>query len=309
MRWGDRIWEVVSVDALEGAAVRYVLAPWPDHSAIRVIATYDAAAEDRRISERRSDTTGVFLRPGVALLSPLLGHLPAPAQKRIEARYAVSGVAMTVVSAAPLLLAGLAGGLSAIAGAFGAPPLFSWTPGPLLSAYLVVESSVRVFQAWIQGEPMGSLPGFLLWRLAHVRAPAAAAPEAGRAGEIGRAAHDPVGDPERDRFSILEPLWSLLRPEEQDRLRDRFGFEALRWGRVTAATLFAVGAANVLASAAALAGGLAGALDVIWLAAGLALCAEQVVRWRENRNGRPRGSVLGWIVRPLARRLLSNRPN
>ncbi len=154
---------------------------------------------------------------------------------------------------------------------------------------------------------MGSLPGFLLWRLAtalsKTRAPAPGEKPVDADGSSG------VRHSHRDRFLVGEPLWSLLPAADQDLLRSRFGFEALRWGRVTAATLFVVGAANALASAAAFAAGLGGVVDGLWLAAGLALCGEQVFRWGENRLERPRGSALGWIVRPLARPLLSPRPN
>jgi hypothetical protein len=219
---------------------------------------------------------------------------------------------MTVVSAVPWLIVGATGGLSAMAETFGAPPLFAWVPGPFVSAYLVFESGLRIFQASIQGQPMGSLAGVLLFRLAHVFLPATgpAAPEKA-AGQSFRSAASPP-DPESeilDRFRIGEPLWALLPAGEQEKLRHRFGFEAVRWGRVTAATLFLVGAANALASTVSVAAGRADVSDVAWLAAGLFLCAEQVARWRALRNGRPRGSVLGWIVRPLARPLLSPRSN
>ncbi|MEO8431616.1 MAG: hypothetical protein ABI592_08915 [Acidobacteriota bacterium] len=317
------------MDALEGTAVRYVLAPWPEHSAIRVIVTYDADTEARRIAERAATQTTVRARPAVLLLSPLLGHLPAALQKEVEARYAVSAVLMTIASAAPLFLLGAAGGVSAIARVAGAPPLYPWLPGPLISAYLALESSLRLYQAWAQSEPMGSLPGLLLGGVARAAldippAPAppptsgaAAASVSQTAGDPATAAGDEVPEsesppddpPGRDRFLILEPLWSLLTVAEQDFLFHRYGFEALRWGRVTAATLFVVGIANALASLASIAAGVAGLIDALWLAGGLALCVEQAARWRANRRGDLRGSVLGWIVRPLARPLLSPRPN
>ena len=80
--------------------------------------------------------------------------------------------------------------------------------------------------------------------------------------------------------------------------------ETLRWSRMTALVLLAVGGLNVIASVAKIAAGIGGVADFAWLVAGSAISIEQVARLREVARGRPAGSVLGAVVRPLARDLL-----
>jgi hypothetical protein len=106
---------------------------------------------------------------------------------------------------------------------------------------------------------------------------------------------------------MLEALLGLLSADEQNRLDLRFGMETLRWTRITAIVLLAVGALNVIASAANLAAGIGRFGDFLWLIAGAALSVEQIGRLREVSRGRPAGSVLAAFVRPLARGLLPPR--
>jgi hypothetical protein len=173
-----------------------------------------------------------------------------------------------------------------------------------LAVYLDAESGLRLGAAFVLQKPFGSLPGTLLyeiWRIAMGRPPVSPS--------TFRGAPASPDQNLQDRFRMLEIFLSLLSPEEQELLERRFGMETLRWGKVTALLLLAVGGLNVIASLGTVASGAVGVGDVVWLVAGAALSAEQILRLREIGRGRPAGSVLGALVRPLARPLLvSDRP-
>jgi hypothetical protein len=154
--------------------------------------------------------------------------------------------------------------------------------------------------AFLLARPIGSLPGTLLyeiWRIARGLPPVSDASFRGLRAPPQQALHD--------RFRMLEPLFALLSRPEQESLELRFGLEVLRWGKITAIILLAAGALNALASAALFAAGKGSFADLLWLVAGAAISIEQVVRLREISRGRPAGSVLGALVRPLASGLLS----
>ena len=314
IRWETDLFEVVDAVAHADGTVRYRLEPWPDRHAVRAIRTYDAASEAGRTAERAEHSKRVAWRRLAIGLSPLLGHLPGPVQDRMESEFGAPAVAMTVVSALPLLALGLVSALFTLAEAYGRG-FAQGMPGmenpgraiphllPLpLALYLLVESGIRLGVAFLQARPIGSLPGTLLyevWRSAR-----------------GLPAVSPVSfrglapTPERallDRFRMLEPLLALLSTAEQELLERRFGMDTLRWSRITALILLVAGASNVAASLANLAGGVARLGDFLWLLAGAAVSIEQVGRLREVARGRPAGSVLGAFVRPFSGDLLEPR--
>ncbi len=302
VRWHDAIYEVVEANPLATGAVRYRLAPWQDRHAIRVIERYDASSEAARGTERVRRNDSVRERRLAILFSPLIGHLPGPVQERLESEIGAPALAMTVISAAPIFVLGILGLLSYILGVFGAAPLFHPAPPLLLSIFFASESAVRIGSAWIAGHPMGSVAGTALYR--------AVAALRGRGTPISRAVARPsAGLTDQDLFRLLEPALSLLPRMDQQRLERRYDFAWRKWGLITAALLFAVGALNVLAAAAAFAGDVAGTSEVVWIFLGTALSVEQGLRWRDISRGRPRGSVLGVAVRPFAARLLgADRP-
>jgi hypothetical protein len=108
-----------------------------------------------------------------------------------------------------------------------------------------------------------------------------------------------------DRFQMLEPMLSLLSASEQELLARRFDFEPVRWGRITTAVLLLVAGGNTAVSLMNLAAGSFGIADVLWLPIGGFLTLEQIRRWRRLKAGIPSGSVLGALVRPLAKPLLA----
>jgi len=299
VRWDAELFEVVEVLAAADHSVRYRLEPWDSRHAIRVVETYDAASEENREREQDRRRTAVRLRPLSWLLAPLFGHLPGAVQERMEGEFGAPARAMTILSALPLFVLGA---YSLFASRFrleflllgGDPPLLVWMADhPGLSLYLAVESGVRLAVAVGQGNPMGSLAGVVayeVWlRLRHRKAPAPTRAAAGR--PRWKTA---------DSFKMLEPLLSLLTPAEQESLERRFGFDCLKWGRRGAWLLLVVAALNLVISAGALAQGRAGFWDLFWLAAGAYLAAEQIARLGQLRRGKPAGSILAAVVRPLA---------
>ena len=115
-------------------------------------------------------------------------------------------------------------------------------------------------------------------------------------------AADPLQE-DFDRFHVLEPALSFLASAEQAALTDRFGFDGLKWGRISAIfILVAVGPFAVSA--------LLGFLlvpqtsDLFFLAFAGGLSIEQVFRLFKVAAKRPAPSILRVLVRPAARRLL-----
>ena len=298
VRWESEIFEVVEVVAAAGHGVRYRLEPWDPRHAMRVVEAYDEAAERARQGEQTRRRNAVRLRLFSWILAPALGHLPGPVQQRMEGDFGAPARAMTILSALPLFVLGAYGLLASRLAALGGGSLSApWlVEHPALCAYLVLESGVRLVAAFLMGTPMGSLPGVLgyeVWRRIRKDAPQppAAAPERSR----WKAA---------DSYRMLEPLLALLTPAEQEHLERRFDFDALKWGRRGAVLLLVLAALNLVISAGALAEGRDGFWDVFWIAAGTYLLAEQIVRLRRLGSGRPAGSVLAAVVRPLARGIL-----
>ncbi|HWZ85965.1 MAG TPA: hypothetical protein VN032_07190 [Thermoanaerobaculia bacterium] len=284
--------------------MRYRLAPWEDVHAIRRMERYDAASEEAREGERR-DRRHDAAKGGLSiLLAPLSGLLPAAIQKKMERDFGTPAVLTTVASAAPLFLVGMLGlvrFLMRMAGASLAVP--GWlAPAAVVAAYLFGESALRLASAIGAGEPMGSLPvvlGAAAWQA--LRAPRGA-PPAEPGPEMPPADEEHARD--RELFHMLEPVLALLASNDQELLAARFGFDALRWGRRTAAVLLAAAVLNTAYSLAAFAhpGGIV--VETLWALPALLLAVEQVRRLRSLKAGRPAGSVLGRLVRPLAKPLL-----
>ena len=316
VRWDEELYEVVDAAAQPDGKVRYRLERWPDRHTVRAIQTYDSASDARRERVRAEHGRNISRRRLSILFSPLLGHLPAAVQEKMESEFGAPAIAMTVVSALPLLVVGFVSFLYSLAAAYGAGYSAAGVSGlenassriphllPLpLAVYLTVESFLRLAGCFVLGRPFGSLPGTLFyegWRIALGLPPPPALSVRGAPPTSEQAL--------QDRFRMFEALLGLLSTEEQERLELRFGMETLRWTRITALLLLALGGLNVVASAANLAAGIGRFRDVLWLLAGAAITVEQIARLREAARGHPSGSVLGALVRPLARDLLRPRP-
>jgi hypothetical protein len=293
--WGGEIFEVAAAEPL-AAGVRYRLVPWREGQAIRRMEPYDAPSEAARAAGRTDLERRVAARGLSIALAPLGGLLPGRVQQRMESEFGAPAVWMTISSAAPLFVVGFLGVLNGFLGGLGGDlGLPRWlAPGGPVGFYLLIESSLRLASAIAMGQPMGSLPVVLAWEAwSAVRVE----PEKRRAPRI-------PAESDADRFRMMEPFLALLTPEEQRGLEERFAFDPIRWGRIGAAILFLVCGSNAFAAAVNAAAGRATGADAAWLLVGTPLALEQVLRWRRLREGRPAGSVLGALVRPLARRLL-----
>lgn len=300
VEWEGRVFEVRRAEPFPGGAIRYLLAPWAQGHAIRRMEHYDAASEDARAGEQEDRRGGVRKRRLAILFAPAAGLLPGAVQKDMESEFGAPAVAMTISSALPLFVIGFLGVFQQFIGGLGAGlGLPGWLTPPFpLALYLAIESALRLGSAIAMGEPMGSLPiavAYAAWVEARSSSPQTAGAPA--------ANEDPHAD--RDRYQMLEPLLSLLSPHEQRLLEASFRFEAIRWGRITAWILLAAAGLNAVASLGNLAGGAGGPVDFVWLLIGGFVAAEQMVRLRRLSAGEPAGSVLGALIRPLAKQLLA----
>jgi hypothetical protein len=308
VEWEGRLYEVR--DAIPGAdgGMRYGLAPWEEGHAIRRMERYDAVSEEIREAERRERRGDVARRRLSILLAPLAGLLPGEIQKEMERDFGAPAVLMTVASAAPLFVVGFLGLVGALIGMAGATlPLPHWlAPPAAVAVYLFGESALRLASAIGAGEPMGTLAAVLVLAVSRAARRPQPAPAAKSRPEMLPAGEEDTRD--RDLFHVLEPVLALLPPSEQETLVLRFGFDAIRWGRKTAAVLLAAAVLNTVFSLAAFSqpGSLFG--EILWSLPALYLAIEQVRRLRTFNAGRAAGSVLGRLVRPFAKRLLGLRP-
>ncbi len=300
--WEDRIYEVRLAEPQADGGVLYRLAPWEEAQAIRVFERYDAETEGRRDAARRDDAAAIRNRRLSILLAPLAGLLPGSVQKRMETEFGAPAVAMTCVSAFPLLVVGflgLFGHLLSVAG--GGLHWPAWLAPPLpIALYLFAESALRLASAIAAGEPMGSLlvvVGYAAWKESRSEPAPAVVPAT--PGEIDQR--------RRDRYAILEPVLALLPARSQRALEARYGFDPRRWGRITAIVILAVNTPNALAALTLLAAGRAGAFDLFGLFVSGVLVIEQISRLVKISRREPAGSVLGALVQPMARPLFADR--
>jgi hypothetical protein len=297
VRWEDQIFEVVEAAPGQLGGIRYRLAPWEGRHAIRVVAAYDKAAEEARGHEQAERLAGIWKRRASILLAPFAGLLPASVQLRMEGDFGAPARWMTFSSAFPLFLIGVLRILDARLTMMGAGALLPhWLALPIfLAVYFALESAVRLWSLIFAGEPMGSLPGVFaheVWRLA-----------TGTSVPISARSPSPRWDP-KDIYKMLEPFLALLSLEEQEWIEGRHSFDPLRWGRRSAILVAILAITNVVISLGMVAQGHDDFWDFAWLLVGGYLCVEQVVRLRRIGQGHPAGSVLGALVRPLARSLL-----
>ena len=299
--WHGGVFEVLRAEPQADGAIRYRLGPWSEGHAIRRMEQYDEASETARGAEQDDRRESIRHRRLSILLAPLAGLLPGDVQSAMESEFGAPALAMTISSALPLAVIGLLGLFEHLLGSFGAglglPAVL--TPPLPLAMYLAIESALRLGSAIATREPMGSLPvvlAYAAWNEAR---------EPDRAGPGLASALPDAGRDAQDRFRMLEPTLSLLAAEEQERIARQFPFDFVRWGKITAGILLFAGGGNALVSVVDLAVGRFGATEAVWLVVGGLLALEQIWRWRRLASGQPAGSVLGVLVRPLAKPLLA----
>ena len=301
VRWEDDLWEVVSAAELPGGGVRYELSPWDERNAIRVLLPYDETSEAERAADARDVGRRRAAGGAALLLAPLTGLLPGRVQERLEAELGIRASTLTLVSTLIPMAVGTFAVVMTLAAGFG-PALQTAGPAfqpflPLLS-YFMPESFLRLGVALSQDRPIGSILGVPLYLLARatglVGPPPApqASPRPATARRID------------DRYLMLEPLLSFLPVPDQERLRERFGFSPVTWGKRTAWFLLVYPGLTAPAHAVDLLVRRGGLPSLLLLALAAGLAAEQVRRLRRLSRGEPAPSVLGRLVAPFAAPLL-----
>ena len=163
--WDGELFEVIGARESGAGEARYSLERWEDRHTIRVIETYDEAAEENRARTRADEDFRRRRRRQLLLLSPIAGHAPAEVQDRWEQEYDAPASLMTLISALPLFLFGALCTLALTIRGFTGVSLLPFSAGVLFfGVYLMAESGMRLSAAWGQGRPAGSLAGTLAWQ-------------------------------------------------------------------------------------------------------------------------------------------------
>ena len=301
--WEERLFEVVTADAAQGGAVRYMLEPWRDNHIIRVSEPYDEASEERRASEHQSAVKREKGRKAANLAGIFTGLLPAIAQEQLGNEIGILPTKLTSLS----LLIPLAY-LIWFANTFVRRIFVNESiPVPLflLAVYLFVESAVRLNIAWLHRRPIGSVLGFfpyLLFYLFAGKRSGAVSPFAVPRGQRLFITQPTDDVALRDAYTMREPLLTLLSVEEQKALEQRFGFNYRKPAFIVAWFLLAMSAAGLVTTIASLQHGPRFSA-ILSLAVALVIGGEQVLRLRALRRG-PAPSMLAFVVRPFTRKLL-----
>ena len=304
VRWEEQLFEVQDIESGAGGGLTYTLTRWDERHAIRVITTYAPETEAERTLERRAGTRRVEGRALLILAAPLVGSLPASVQERFELEYNVRGSTMSLASALPLWILGWISLILLLASSIGGAGSLP-TPVLVFGVYLLAESTARLVVCFLQGRPIGTLLGTLLYEGWRQLGRARARTE-GRPAPKEKAVWNVEAEAEieaLDRYAMLEPLAGLLPVDDQVRLAERFGFDGIRWGRIGAIFLLVMFAP--LAATSVLGAVVVFEPSDVWkilIFGGVAL--EQAVRLRRLAAGRLAASVLGVLVRPFARPLL-----
>jgi DNA-binding transcriptional LysR family regulator len=299
VEWEDVLYEVVAIEPVPAGGFRYILQPWEPACVIRLRDAYDEASEALRRAERE-DLRRRESRRSLAIAGALLyGHLPAVVQERMYRDYGTPRALPTIISALPPFAVGVWCLIFFIAGSLAGkgqvPPLVL-----LLGVYLFPESLVRAGYAATTGSPLGSFAGVVAWGLYSVAT-----------GKIVRAAPPPALagpaiPPETarlDAFRLREPFVPLLPESEQWRFHEGYGFDPVAAGKKNAAVILALVGAALGVQVAGFAGGDADGGRLLAFLVNLYFAGEQIARLVNLSQGRPMGSVLGFLIRPLLRGL------
>ncbi|MEO6259738.1 MAG: hypothetical protein ABIP63_05280 [Thermoanaerobaculia bacterium] len=295
--WDGAYYQVLEATALPQGGVQYLLEPWPDQHAIRVSDRYDAESEEARVLEWRRRLSQEKRRKSASLLAILTGHLPETIQEHLGRELGLSAPRMTQLSAFGTWL--IAGGLAMWIG----EGTINQTPRPawvlVVAGYLFLESTIRFFAAFASGAAMGSPMGtmsYIAWYVALGRSRGARSPFS---QEKGRSIKTTAATPEQaelDAFTMRESLATLLPRADQERIAARYPYEYRRNGSIIAVIILGFSLIGVFSSFHK--------GEKLSLLVAAALSAEQIWRLLAFRS-HPAGSVLGFLVRPFMRKLLS----
>jgi len=291
--WDERFFEVVSADELKQGGVRYVLEPWRDHHAMRVTDRYDAESEAFRAGEYRRSIRQEAARKTANIAGVFTGNLPAIVQEQLARELGIMAPSLTFISILGtwLVVGGLVLGCVSYVMRREPMPLFLIVP----AIYLSIENSFRFLIYWTQSRPIGSTIGWILYALFHFITGRGPSPFGVEKGYSVRVSAPPDDIARRDAFAVREAFVTLLTPEDQARVAERFEYDYRRESPAVAITILLVAAVGVVSSY------MRGAVIALIVAAALGI--EQIVRLAAFRRG-PAASVLRFVVRPFVRKLL-----
>jgi hypothetical protein len=281
----DQYFEVVAVEAIPNG-VRYILEPWRENHAIRVSDRYDAESETARLDGRQATKVRERKRHAINAMGILAGHLPADVQEKIGMEYGILPQWLTYMSCAGVYALG-----AALALTLGDQLMQGKIPVVLVIVTLSVlfEAFFRTMWAFFTAKPIGSLLGLIAYTIY------AASTGTLVVSDLKKIEAPPDHIARADALAMREPLVTLLPPRDQVRVAQNYDYHYQRMSVKVAVTILLFSAAG--AFTAARQGHVLGALVAA------AVACEQVYRLSEFRRG-PAGSVFGYVVRPLVRKLL-----
>jgi hypothetical protein len=305
--WDEAIYEVIAAELQPGNAVRYVLEPWREEHAIRVSDRYDEESEAHRFAEHRARIAREHRRKGAVLMGFLAGHLPAPVQEEMASELGIFAHRMTLMSVVSMFAVIALLFVAMAQQALKQQPIHPWEV--ILAFFLIGETVIRFHLAWMQGRPIGSIAGILVYSIAYAAGWKRGMTSPMQAAKgYGVYVRDESADTAlRDSFHVREPLVTLLTPAEQARFAERFDYDYRRQSAKVAWICLVFAGAGVFSSIHTLGTrpGVGALLSL--LCAGL-VAVEQLLRLSAFKRG-PAGSVLGVLARPFTKNLLPARPS
>lgn len=300
--WEECYFEVVTEERA-GDSVRYVLEPWRDHLVMRVSDAYDEASELRREAEHQAVLKRDAGRRTANLFGVFTGHLPARVQEALGSELGILPTRLTFLSLILPLLFEIWAINHMVRCRMSEIPISPWLL--LLAGYIGAESAIRLQIVLSQSRPIGSTAGFILYSLFYAIAPRRIARVAPlkidkRQALLGT---PPPPDVElQDAFKVREPFLTLLSAAEQHVLAKRFDYDYRKHAFRIAWFLLIVAMAGVVSTVSKM-GDSSSVRLLVSLALASILAIEQIQRLAALRRG-PAGSMLAFLVRPFARKLL-----
>jgi hypothetical protein len=289
--WEEQYWEVALAEHLQQGGVRYILDPWRENLAMRVVEHYDAPSEALRVEEHRKKLVREKQRLSAKFLAMIVGHFPALVQNEMASelgllptRITLMSVLSSYVVAAALVLFGVSRYMTNDRAAIS-----------ILAIPLAVETSIRFFIVLTQSRPIGSVVGWIGYSIYYAITKHGPSPFAVEKGWAVKSTEAPPDVALQDAFTMREPFMTFLTPAEQQRIAARFPYDYRRESTKVAAVVL-IGSLVGLASSF-----YTGA--IISAMAASALAFEQIIRMMSFRRG-PAASVLRFITRPLVRKFL-----
>jgi hypothetical protein len=297
---------------------------------------YDEANEEMRAKQMDEEIRRMAIGRKIEMFGLFTGHMPAEVQRHWNMLYGVSVARITMLSTIPFILFGVY-----CARFIRIHPDLPYKPPPFpewvlpFGFYFFLESIVRL-RRWLGGNPMGSFIGwvlFVIWWLfggkrvmdgldADALRTAVGPPSLTRAKftdqqAIPRPERDAEGlpmvdaDAERklqDQYIMRETYIALLSVEDQRKMQQRFGFDPIAQGRLTAAVILFIAMVGGGISIAGLTTGPARFSQLLSALTAILLGAEQIYRFTLLAAGKPAPSMIGPLIRPLLKKVLDAPP-